>query len=169
MASTALGKPTTPAVVGGAGGLASSGRERCLAQSEIPSEIANAPAMIRSPSSLSRRRAGSLGGGVEPGAETFMGSGAIPPLSAGFLLLAPRKRRPPGAPCEPSVAVRAIARYEARLSSPPRGHRAHNSAVECVLHTDEVAGSIPAAPTGKQAVFVLSFEQPCMADAQLGE
>jgi hypothetical protein len=28
-----------------------------------------------------------------------------------------------------------------------RSFRAHNSAVECVLHTDEVAGSIPAAPT----------------------
>jgi hypothetical protein len=27
------------------------------------------------------------------------------------------------------------------------GTRAHNSAVECVLHTDEVAGSNPAAPT----------------------
>ena len=30
----------------------------------------------------------------------------------------------------------------------PAASRAHNSAVECVLHTDEVAGSIPAAPTG---------------------
>jgi hypothetical protein len=29
----------------------------------------------------------------------------------------------------------------------PAASRAHNSAVECVLHTDEVAGSIPAAPT----------------------
>src|SRR6059058_2161014 len=27
--------------------------------------------------------------------------------------------------------------------------RAHNSAVECVLHTDEVVGSIPTAPTPK--------------------
>jgi hypothetical protein len=34
--------------------------------------------------------------------------------------------------------------------------RAHNSAVECVLHTDEVAGSIPAAPTPKSGFSALS-------------
>jgi hypothetical protein len=32
-------------------------------------------------------------------------------------------------------------------------NRAHNSAVECVLHTDEVAGSSPAAPTTAPLVF----------------
>lgn len=42
-----------------------------------------------------------------------------------------------------SVAGLIKARYQAGLST----FRAHNSAVECVLHTDEVAGSIPAAPT----------------------
>ena len=34
---------------------------------------------------------------------------------------------------------------------------AHNSAVECVLHTDEVAGSSPAAPTRNRVILVLGL------------
>jgi hypothetical protein len=44
-----------------------------------------------------------------------------------------------------------------------RASRAHNSAVECVLHTDEVAGSIPAAPTGIAQVFGGRLERPYLA------
>ncbi len=50
---------------------------------------------------------------------------------------------------ESEVAPAACLRRAARvLGGLPVARRAHNSAVECVLHTDEVAGSIPAAPTG---------------------
>jgi hypothetical protein len=34
-----------------------------------------------------------------------------------------------------------------RITTTYSKFRAHNSAVECILHTDEVVGSIPTAPT----------------------
>jgi hypothetical protein len=47
--------------------------------------------------------------------------------------------------CLPNTPARAISRP--RTVCAVRPNRAHNSVVECVLHTDEVAGSNPAAPT----------------------
>ena len=67
------------------------------------------------------------------GARLFAGR---PPLSGGRL---------PG----PSPLARGPSEWG--NSRVPAASRAHNSAVECVLHTDEVAGSSPAAPTAPRS------------------
>ncbi len=57
------------------------------------------------------------------------------------------KRRAPRTPRSHGSHDRLLEGREWGSSGAPAASRAHNSAVECVLHTDEVAGSIPAAPT----------------------
>ena len=47
------------------------------------------------------------------------------------------------------MSARDLLQDSKRRAKTTAEFRAHNSAVECVLHTDEVVGSIPTAPTPK--------------------
>ena len=69
----------------------------------------------------------------------------IPVLSPAFSAALARRRRICGRPSEVLQDSKGRAKKTAEF-------RAHNSAVECVLHTDEVVGSIPTAPTPKSSL-----------------
>src|SRR5688572_8409918 len=128
-----------PCVEAGAGADPTSGPDTRLAQSEIPMLSANAPAIIARPMRRSRVRCS--GGSETVGAGSWCMAEAGATLYHGRAVLEERRAKD-DPECPP---FSRLPKPSTRARKPSL--RAHNSAVECVLHTDEVAGSIPAAPT----------------------
>src|SRR5262249_50524973 len=138
--STAFGKPTMPSMVGGPGGSLVSGRDFSLAQIDTARHRANDAATITKPSMRSRRRLESMPGG---GAVAWGGAGlALGGASAAGGVGSKRALHTPDGRLAVNFLCSPLQVAGGRAIWSLPWFRAHNSAVECVLHTDEVAGSI---------------------------
>jgi Bor protein len=152
--STELGNPTTPAGEAGAGGALSWGRERRRAQTDTSRHRTKVKPTITNPRRRSARRKFWASTGVAEVGGTLIEGLAfrkaasyiiIPVLSPAFSAALAKRRCICGRSSEVLQDSSGRAKKTAEF-------RAHNSAVECVLHTDEVVGSIPTAPTPKSSL-----------------